>query len=211
MFFDAFITPRLPSSFRFELEDATPVLLRPLAPADAGRLREGFTRLSQMARRRRFFTDFNELDEARLRALTELDQRRNAAWGCIDLNRPEEPGVGVGRYSTVNGDAGAADVAITVLDAYRGRGAGLLLHACLHLHAHRHGIRRFYYDVLADDERLIRRLKALGARFEGRATNIDRLSMPVYHRAWDVPCDTREGRRLAALMQRLRDAEPGSA
>jgi RimJ/RimL family protein N-acetyltransferase len=197
MFFESLITPRLPAEFEDRLDDGTAVLTRPVRREDAQRLRAGFERLSHLARRRRFLIDTADLSDEQLMKLVDVDQHDHAAWGCLDLARPEEPGIGVARYQRINGDPRSADVSITVLDEYQGRGAGLLLHACLHLTAHRAGIKRFYYDVLSDHERYIRQLKALGARFEGRASNIDRLSMPVYHRAWDVPTDEACGRRLA--------------
>lgn len=201
--FGQLVSPRLPAAFTFELQDRTPILVRPLRPDDADRLSAGFARLSLLSRRRRFFADTLEPGAEQLRALTLADQRRDAAWGIIDLNRPDEPGVGIARYNTVNGDPASADVAVAVVEPYQGRGAGLLLHACLHLAAHRAGIQRFYHDVASDDARFIAALKSLGARFEGRASNIDRLSMPVYHRAWGVPARTRNGQRLRQLMQQL--------
>lgn len=211
MFFESLITPRLPAAFHFKLDDGTPVLTRPICPEDINRVREGYKRLSQLARRRRFFDDPAELDEARLQALTQLDQHDHAAWGCANLEKPDEPGVGIARYNRLNGEARAADAAITIADAYHGRGAGLLLHACLHLTAHRAGIRRFYYDVLSDNERFIKQLKSLGAQFEGRAENIDRLSLPVYRRAWDVPTRERNGERFAELLVKLAKVEAVAA
>lgn len=211
MFLDEILTPELPDSFEFELDDQTPVLVRPLSPDDAGRLRRGFEQLSRLARRRRFIDEQTELGEELLRQLLKLDQVNNAAWGCLNTEKPQEAGVGVARYNRINGDRSAADVAITVADDYQGRGAGQLLHACLHLTAHRAGIQRFYYDVLSDNERFLKQLRALGATFEGRAANIDRLSMPVYHRPWDVPKNTSSGQRFADILRRIAHAQAVTA
>jgi RimJ/RimL family protein N-acetyltransferase len=200
---ETFRTPRLRPEFKFRLDDGTPVTVRPLQAGDAQRLRAGFEKLSQLARRRRFLADVDELSEQQLDDFTQLDQVDRAAWGCMNRERPTEPGVGVARYQRVNGDRKSADVAITVLDEYQGRGAGMLLHACLHLTAHRAGIRHFCYDVLRDNERFIAQLKALGGRFEGRAENIERWSLPVYHRARDVPDATSVARRFAEILLKL--------
>lgn len=202
--FDRFRTPRLRPEFKFRLDDGTPVQVRPVRADDARRLKAGFEQMSQLARRRRFLSgEVTELSEEQLEDLNRLDQVDRAAWGCVNLERPQEPGVGLARYERVNGDRGAADVAITVMEDYQGRGAGMLLHACLHLTAHRAGIKRFYYDVLTENQRFISQLKALGATFEGRAENIDRLSLPIYHRAVDVPDHTSIGRRFAEIVIKL--------
>jgi RimJ/RimL family protein N-acetyltransferase len=211
MFLDAWRTPKLREAFHFRLDDGTPVLARPLRPEDGPRLREGFARLSQLARRRRGFHDVTQLSDEQLHQLTRLDQKQHAAWGCVNLEKPEEPGVGVARYSVLNGDARAAEVAITIADDYQGRGAGMLLHACLHLTAHAAGIRRFYYDVASDNERFIQQIRSLGGQFEGRAENIDRLSLPVYHRAADVPRHSRNGRRFAEILIKLGRAPAAAA
>lgn len=203
-----FMTAQLPSAFEYRLDDGARALIRPLRPEDAPRLREGFKQLSMLARRRRFFDHINELTEAQLKQLTEMDHVNHAAWGAMNLDKPEEPGIGIARYIRLNGDAEAADVAMTIAENYQGRGAGMVLHACLHLTAWRHGIRTFYYDVLTDNERFIKQLKSLGALHAGRADNIDRLSLPVYRRAWDVPVRNAHGLRFAAVFRRLQQVAP---
>lgn len=207
MFLDSFITPQLPPAFRYTLDDGTPAYARPIRPEDAPRLREGFRQLSALARRRRFFDQMSELTDEQLQQLTRIDQKNHAAWGAMNPEKPDEPGIGVARYIRLNGDPAAADVAITVAEKYQGHGAGMLLHACLHLTAHRNGIRTFCYDVLTDNERFIHQLKSLGAMHAGRADNIDRLSLPVYHRAWDVPVRDDTGKRFADLFRRLQQVE----
>lgn len=211
MLFESFLTPRVPDAFRFELDDGTPVLVRKLRPEDAPRLQQGYARLSQLARRRRFFDQMTELSDEQARQLTQLDHIDQSAWGCANLDKPDEPGVGIARYSRVNGEPDGAEVAIVIVDDYQGRGAGMLLHACLHLTAWRAGIRRFHFDVLSDNERFIQQLKSLGAQFEGRAENIDRWVLPVYHRPRDVPRHTSNGRRFGRLLLRLAKAQPDAA
>jgi hypothetical protein len=41
----------------------------------------------------------------------------------------------------------------------------------------------------------------------GRADNIDRLQMPVYHRAWEIPSSNDIARRFAAVFKRLQRVE----
>jgi hypothetical protein len=205
------LTPRLPAAFKYTLEDGTPILLRPVCADDAPRIREGWRRLSQLARRRRFADAAAELTDQQVAALVHLDGVDHVAWGAMNLNQPEEPGIGVARYIRLNGDPESADVAITITDSYQGRGVGFVLQACLHLSAHRNGIRSFFYDVPTDNERIITHLKLMGALHSGRADNIDRLEMPVYHRAWDVPSGNDIARRFAEVFRRLRSVEVAAA
>lgn len=202
-----FATPQLPAAFKYVLEDHTPVMVRPLRPEDAPRLRSGYEQLSQLARRRHNFAEAGGLDEQRLQALFAGNHAETSAWGAANIKKPDEPGVGIARYVRVNGDREAADVAIVISDNYQGRGAGFVLQACLHITAHRHGIRRFSYDVPSDYERVIEHLKLMGATHAGRADNIDRLTMPVYRRAWDVPRGNAIGRRFAEVFRSLHSIE----
>lgn len=208
MFMKSLITPQLPPAFRYALDDGTPILLRPLRPEDAPRLKEGFRKLSQLARRRRFMPEQqSELSDEQLKALLSADQVNTVAWGAANIEKPDEPGIGIARYVRLNGEPQAADVAIVIADDYQGRGTGFVLQACLHLSAWQNGIRTFYYDVLSDNDRIIKHLKLMGARHAGRADNIDRLMLPVYHRAWDVPGGNDIARRFAEVFKRLQDVE----
>lgn len=207
MFIHSWITPQLPAHFKYLLEDGTPIEVRPIRPEDAPRLKDGFARLSQLARRRRFAGAPDAISDEQVRQLTHLDQINHVAWGAANLEKPEEPGIGIARYVRLNGEAQAADVAIVIADAYQGRGAGFVLQAALHLSAHRNGIRTFYYDVPSDNDRIIKHLKLMGAMHAGRADNIDRLKMPVYRRAWDVPSGNPIGRRFAGVFRRLQSVE----
>ncbi len=202
--------PRLPASFRYELDDGLPILLRPIQPADAPRLREGFQQMTRLARRRRLpgiDDDVTELSDDLLKRLINADGVDHVAWGALNLEKPDEPGIGVARYNRIVGEPSAADVAIIITDAYQGRGAGFVLQACLHLCAHAGGIRTFYYDVASDNERIVRHLKLLGAQHAGRADNIDRLKLPVYSRAWDVPDGNDIARRFAGVFRKLLSVE----
>lgn len=214
MLFSAIRTPRLPGAFKYTLDDGLPIFVRPIRPDDAPRLREGFKRMTQLARRRRLpgiDDDATELSDELLHRLVGADGVSHVSWGAMNLERPEEPGIGVARYIRINGEPDAADVAIVITNEYQGRGAGFVLQACLHLSAHAHGIRTFYYDVASDNERIIRHLKLLGARHAGRADNIDRLKLPVYRRAWDVPDGNHIARRFADVFKRLQRVEAVAA
>lgn len=205
--FQSLVTPLLPAAFKYVLDDGTPVLVRPLRPEDAPRLKQGFRKLSELARRRRFLDGVSELNDEQIAQLLRTDQVNHVAFGAANMEKPDEPGIGIARYIRLNDDTEAADVALTIADEYQGRGTGFVLQACLHLTAHRSGIKRLFYDVLSDNDRIIKHLKLMGAQHEGRADNIDRLSMRVYCRAWDVPKSNEISRRFADVFRRLQKVE----
>lgn len=206
--FKSWRTPELPDAFKYTLDDGLPILVRPIRVNDAARIQQGFQRLSQLARRRRFPNgDPDRLSAETIARLVHIDQINHAAWGAMNIEKPDEPGIGIARYVRLNGEPQAADVAITIVDEYQGRGAGFVLQACLHLAAWKNGIRTFYYDVASDNDRIIRHLKLLGATHAGRADNIDRLELPVYRRARDVPDGNDIGRRFADVFVRLQGSE----
>src|SRR5258708_36730897 len=98
MFLSKFATPQLPAAFKCVLEDRTPVLVRPLRPDDAPRLRAGYALLSQLARRRHNFAEAGGVDEERLQALFTGNHKEASAWGAANIKKPDEPGIGIARY-----------------------------------------------------------------------------------------------------------------
>src|SRR3546814_2837762 len=86
------------------------------------RIQQGFQRLSQLARRRRFPNgDPDRLSAETIARLVHIDQINHAAWGAMNIEEPDEPGIGIARYVRLNGEPQAADVAITIADEYQGR------------------------------------------------------------------------------------------
>lgn len=208
MLIDNLISPPLPTAFKYLLDDGTPALIRPIYPEDLPRLRAGMEDLLRLPHRRRLVAGFEQLDDDEFAKVMLPDDNTQVVWGAVNMNKLDEPGIGVARFALIAGEPGAADVAITIAEPYRRQGAGQVLHACLHLNARLYGVKRFYYDVHADNQRFIHLLRALGARHEGSADNIDRLSLPVYRRAISVPAANPLGMRFAEVFRRLHRAEP---
>ena len=74
-------TDHLPARTLAALRDGTRVLVRPIEPADKALLLEGFERLSEESRYRRFLAPMPELNDATLRYLTEVDLSRRTTTG----------------------------------------------------------------------------------------------------------------------------------
>jgi GNAT superfamily N-acetyltransferase len=148
------------------LLDGTRMLLRPIMPDDKQKLAEGFERLSEESRFRRFMGYMDKLHTPLLRYLTEIDYVDHFAWVGMDLDAAGQPGIGVARYVRLKEDPSAAEAAVAVADDYQGRGAGTILLQALGATALSNGITRFVGEALADNQPVHELLAYLGARVE---------------------------------------------
>lgn len=144
------------------LRDGSQVLIRQVQPADASLLADGFRRLSAQSRWMRFLGAKRDLSLAELRYLTQIDHHNHEAIGAV--NRADGRGAGVARFIRDAADPQAADLAITVVDAWQGRGLGTELLARLSERARQEGIRRFTALVVADNAAVVRLLGRAGGR-----------------------------------------------
>ena len=139
--------------------------LRPIEPSDKDGLHRGFDRLSPTSRYRRFLSPMDCLPADMVVRFTQIDYVDHFAWVALDARRPADPGVAVARYIRLTDAPRGADVAVTVVDEYQGRGVGSLLIRMLCLTAYGNGIERFSSLVLWDNLPMRRLLAKLGARF----------------------------------------------
>jgi RimJ/RimL family protein N-acetyltransferase len=149
------------------LRDGSTVLIRPVRSADAPLVADGFARLSARSRQLRFLTPKKALSPAELRYFTDLDHHDHEALGALD--HADGRGVGIARYVR---DPQAAEIAVTVIDEWQGRGLGTELVAQLSDRARSAGIRRFTALVAADNPamaRLLRTVRADLVRYESGA------------------------------------------
>ena len=123
------------------LRDGAEVLIRPVRPGDADLLAEGFERLSPESRRLRFLTAKDALRPAELRYLTDVDHHDHEAIGALDPVTGQ--GAGIARYIRDTRDPRTAEIAVTIVDGWQGRGLGTALMARLAEHAQGEGIERF--------------------------------------------------------------------
>lgn len=167
-----------------ELRDGSRALVRPIRPDDKERLRVGLAKLSPQSRYLRFHTPVVELTEEQLRYLTEVDFKDHVAWVAIDPYAIDEPGMGVARYVRLDEET-VAEAAITVADAYQGRGVGSLLLGILARSARENGIETFRSYVLSENTPMLRIFERLGAsiiRPEEDATldeGVTRIDLPL--------------------------------
>ena len=105
--------------------ERTRTLLADAAAARRSRpllLADGFAGLSDRSRRMRFLGPKEALSAAELRYFTDVDHRDHEALGALDHARGG--GVGIARYVRDRDNPHTAEIAVTVIDDWQGRGLG---------------------------------------------------------------------------------------
>jgi len=148
------------------LRDGSAVLIRQVRGTDAPLLADGFTRLGAASRQMRFLGVKKNLSAAELRYFTDVDHHDHEALGALD--RAGGHGVGIARYIRDADDPQAAEIAITIVDDWQGRGLGTQLLAQLSDRARQEGIRRFTALADAGNVAVAALLRNAGARLVGR-------------------------------------------
>jgi RimJ/RimL family protein N-acetyltransferase len=142
-----------------ELRDGSRVRLRPGRPTDRERLLRGFERLSPESRYSRFLVPMPELTEEMVRYLTEIDHHDHEA--IVALGEDTGEGLGVARYVRNQDRPDTAEVAVTVVDDWQGKGLGTLLLNVLSARAREEGVRGFTALMHATNEEMMDLLKRL--------------------------------------------------
>jgi GNAT superfamily N-acetyltransferase len=142
-----------------ELRDGSRVRLRQCRSSDKELLVRGFERLSPKSRYRRFLAPMPELTEKMARYLTELDHHDREA--IIAFDEQTGDGLGVARYVRSTERPDLAEVAVTVIDDWQGRGLGALLLDVLSARAREEGIKGFTALMLATNDEMMGLFKRL--------------------------------------------------
>jgi protein lysine acetyltransferase len=156
------------------LADGSIFTVRPVTGDDKQLILTGFDQLSERSRYLRFLSPMPSLSRGQLAYLSELDHLHHVAIGILDGDQP----VAIGRFVRLDDDPTTADVAITVIDAYQGRGVGRVIIEVLAMLARHRGMRWLHFDVLAENTGML----ALLDRFDAVRTP----SGPVVHAVLDA-------------------------
>ncbi|MEV7396191.1 GNAT family N-acetyltransferase [Aeromicrobium sp. NPDC092404] len=143
------------------LKDGRVAQLRPILEADADRLVEFYSRVSEQSKYFRFFAPYPTLSDKDVTRFTTVDNDRRVAF-VVTLHSTI---IGVGRYDAVGDDE--AEVAFLVEDAHQGRGVGQLLLEHLAQAGRERGIRTFVADVLPSNSRMQQIFREMGYQVEG--------------------------------------------
>lgn len=143
-----------------ELRNGASVVLRPIEAEDKQRLVDGFRRLSPESRYRRFFSPLAELTPEMAAYLTEVDHQDHEA--IVAINPESDDGLAVARYIRSPDDPTSAEVAVTVVDDWQGRGLGKAVLKELSSRARENGVRRLTALAQADNPASIHLIESLG-------------------------------------------------
>jgi RimJ/RimL family protein N-acetyltransferase len=152
---------------RVVLRDGSKVLIRQVQPADAPLLADGFARLGDKSRRMRFLARKDQLSAAELRYFTDVDHHDHEALGALD--QADGRGVGIARYIRDADNPHAAEIAVTIVDDWQGRGLGTELLIRLSARARSEGICRFTALVADDNVAMAGLLRNMSASLAGRS------------------------------------------
>jgi len=154
--------------YRFHaLPDGRRVIVRPVSADDKPLLAWGVAHLSRESSYLRFFSARTKLTAAELRYLTEVDHRDHEALVAVLADQPDVL-VGVARFVRQTDDPQAAEVAVTIGDAFQGLGVGRHLLSLLMDAARDRGIQRFVAIMLAENRGAHRLFRGAGKVVEVR-------------------------------------------
>jgi GNAT superfamily N-acetyltransferase len=145
---------------QLRLRDDSEVVVRSIHPGDKQAVAAAFDRLSEDSRYMRFMTAVDELGEADLRYLTEVDHHDHEALIAFEPGTGEC--VGVGRFVRSETEPASGEAAVTVIDDWQGRGLGTALCNLIAERAREEGIRGFTALLLASNGQMLDVLASLG-------------------------------------------------
>ncbi len=160
------------------LRDGSRIRIRQGHRADRALLLRGFQRLSPESRYRRFLVTTTELSDEMVRYLTQIDHHNHEAMIALDEQTGE--GIGVARYVRNQERPDAAEVAVTVIDEWQGRGVGTLLLEVICGRAREEGINTFTALMLATNQEMMDVFRGLGpVRIVDHETGTVEIEMPI--------------------------------
>lgn len=143
------------------LLDGSEVTIRALRKDDAQLARDFIRNLSPESRWMRFLGQISEPSESLIHKLTDLDYRRDMAFIALSSEGGDVCEVGVSRYSLAP-DGRSCECAVTVADAWQGKGLGTVLMHNLIDFARGRGIRSMFSIDANDNERMRELARDLG-------------------------------------------------
>ena len=142
------------------LPDGAEVLIRPVQPEDKPLFVAGWERFGDESRYLRFMSSKPRLTPDELAFFTELDHVDHEALGVLDPVSGE--GLAVARYFRDQERPHTAEAAVSVIDAWQGRGLGWLLLRRLCDSAAENGIRCFTAGLMTSNRSMLRLFEKLG-------------------------------------------------
>jgi RimJ/RimL family protein N-acetyltransferase len=153
-------TPGQPPVIQVRLRDGSTAELRPVTRDDRDLLLTGLSQMSEQSRFARFGSGRSRLSESEVRYLTDVDQVSHVAWGAMIDDNP----AGVGRY--IVDEDGQAEIAVTVVDHYQGRGLGRALFDALIASARASGLQVLWFSIEPWNRAVVRMMEDFEVVFD---------------------------------------------
>ncbi|GAA1391928.1 hypothetical protein GCM10009639_22510 [Kitasatospora putterlickiae] len=140
------------------LRDGGTARIRPITPADAGRLVEFYEEVSDQSKYFRFFAPYPRLSDKDVRRFTHHDFVNRVGLAVVVRDRF----IATVRYDRIDHDGRPsetgtdAEVAFLVQDAHQGRGVASALLEHIAAVAQERGIRRFQAEVLPENRKMVK-------------------------------------------------------
>ncbi|MFJ4094940.1 GNAT family N-acetyltransferase [Kitasatospora sp. NPDC089913] len=140
------------------LRDGGTARIRPITPADAGRLVEFYEQVSDQSKYFRFFAPYPRLSAKDVRRFTHHDFVHRVGLAVVVRDRF----IATVRYDRIDADGRPsetgtdAEVAFLVQDAHQGRGVASALLEHIAAVAQERGIRRFQAEVLPENRKMVK-------------------------------------------------------
>ncbi|MFE6056148.1 GNAT family N-acetyltransferase [Kitasatospora sp. NPDC056446] len=140
------------------LRDGGTARIRPITPADAGRLVEFYGQVSEQSKYFRFFAPYPRLSDKDVRRFTHHDFVNRVGLAVV----VRDHFIATVRYDRIDAegrpsDTGTdAEVAFLVQDAHQGRGVASALLEHIAAVAQERGIRRFQAEVLPENRKMVK-------------------------------------------------------
>ena len=163
--------PEFPATYPAHLVASWPlglahsITVRPIRPEDIDLETEFARKLSKETRYNRFLGGGVGLTPEMLEKFTRIDFSRDMALMATATIEGAETAIGVARYVRLV-DGVTCEFAVTIADAWQGRGIGRKLLAMLVDSARGHGMRRIVGDVLATNTPMLQLARSQGFRIE---------------------------------------------
>ncbi len=187
------------------LADGDRLLVRGLQASDRDELAQRYLELSPEARRMRFFNAPDHLSTRLLDYLVDVDGVDRCALAAFAIDDVDAPGVAIARYARTHDDETRAEAAVTVLDAYQGRGIGTALLYRLAEEARRNGISTLTATVMWENRALLDGLRALGAEIRPSEPGVASVEFALPPEEADLP-ETDLHRFLRVFAERVGEA-----
>ncbi len=160
------------------LPDGSAATLRPIRAADMELERAFVRNLSPQSKFKRFMGELKELSPGQLYSFTHPDHEREAAYVVIRSTVGGEEQIGVARF-VAEPDGGACEFAVTIADAWQGKGLGKRMMNALIRDAKARSLKRIEGYVLAANHRMLDFCRGLGFAIEASP---DDATVRVVHR-----------------------------